>query len=269
MTLPYGICEPWDPIFTCELPTGSEAVSGTAVQMATETLWALSGRQFGLCSVTIRPCRRSCFGTMWWGRWGSLWPEYGGGYPNPALIRGQWYNLGCGGGCGDDCSCSPVYQIKLPGPVFDVTQVKVDGVALATSAYRVDNYSLLVRLDGADWPVCNNLDEADTEIGTWSVTFRNGVPVPNMGQVAVGMLTEQFVKLLLCDDSCQLPFNVTSISRQGVDISILDPVEIFENRRTGIYLPDLFINTYNPNGLRRRAQAYDIDAPYPRRTNTG
>lgn len=269
MALPYGLCESWTPIFNCELPTGSAAVSGTALQVASEVLYAMSGRQFGLCSVTIRPCRRSCFGTTWWNQWGGLWPQYGSvGYPFPALIRGQWYNLGCGG-CSGDCSCSPVYEVALPGPVYDVPEVKVDGVVLADDAYRVDNYSLLVRLDGSDWPICNDLNEADTEPGTWSVTFRTGVPVPTLGQVAVGQLTEQFTKLLLCDDSCELPFNVTSISRQGVDISILSPDDIFKNKRTGLYLPDLFISTYNPSGLRQRSRAYDIDAPFPRRTNTG
>lgn len=269
MTLPAGLCEPWDPIFNCELPTGSEAVSGTALELASETLYAMSGRQFGLCPVTVRPCRRECYGTTWWGRWGGLWPQYGSvGYPFPALIRGQWYNLACGA-CGGDCSCSPVYEATLPFQTYDVTQVKVDGVVLTPNVhYRVDNYRLLVRLGGGDWPICNNLDVADTEPGTWSVTLRTGRPVPTLGQVAVGQLTEQFVKLLLCDESCQLPFNVTSISRQGVDISILDPQDIFENKRTGLYLPDLFISTYNPNGLRQRSRAYDIDAPFPRRTNT-
>lgn len=268
MALPAGLCEPWDPIFNCELPTGSEAVSGTALQLASEVLYAMSGRQFSLCSTTLRPCRRSCYGTNWWGRNGGFWPEFGGSsYPYPALIRGQWYNLGCGS-CSGDCSCTPVYEVALPGPVVDVTEVKVDGVVLATDAYRVDNWHLLVRLDGSDWPICNDLNEDDDQPGTWSVTFRSGRPVPSLGQVAVGQLTEQFVKLMLCDESCQLPFNVTSISRQGVDISILDPQDIFDNKRTGLYLPDLFISTYNPNGLRQRSRAYDIDSPFPRRTNT-
>lgn len=268
MALPIDLCESWTPTFTCALPTGAETVSGTALEAASEVLYAMSGRQFGLCTITVRPCRRDCWGGSWpfAANW---WAEYGADrWPYPALIGGLWYNLACGG-CAGGCSCTVVHEVVLPGVVHDVTQVKVDGVILTPDVdYRVDNYRLLVRLGGDDWPLCNDLNEADTEVGTWSVTFRIGRPVPSLGQAAVGVLTEQFTKMLLCDDSCELPFNVTQLSRQGVDITFLDPQEIFANRRTGLYLPDLFVNTYNPHGRTQRARVYDIDAPYPRRVST-
>lgn len=264
-----GVCEIWDPILTCELPTGSEAVSGTAMEIATQVLHAMSARQFGLCEMTIRPCRRDCWGGSW--PFGSgYWYQWSGGdrWPYPALIGGLWYNLACGG-CGDNCSCSIVHEVALPGPIYDITQVKVDGVPLTPGTdYRLDNSRLLVRLGGEAWPLCNDLNLADTEEGTWSVTFRTGRPVPTLGRTAAGVLGVEFAKMLLCDDDCALPLNVTQLSRQGVDITLLDPQEIFENRRTGLYLPDLFINTYNPNGRQMRARVYDIDAPYPRRTGT-
>ena len=267
MALPIDLCEPWTPTFTCALPTGAYAVSGTALEAASEVLYAMSGRQFGLCTITVRPCRQDCWGGSW--PFAANWWQYGvGQWPYPALIGGLWYNLACGG-CAGDCSCTVVHEVALPGVVHDVTQVKVDGVVLTPNTdYRVDNYRLLVRLDGEDWPLCNDLNEADTEVGTWSVTFRTGRPVPSLGQAAVGVLTEQFTKLMLCDDTCELPFNVTQLSRQGVDITFLDPQEIFQNRRTGLYLPDLFVNTYNPHGRTQRARVYDIDAPYPRRVGT-
>jgi hypothetical protein len=265
VALPIGMCQAWTPVFTCALPTGSEAVSGIAAELATETLYGLSGRQFGLCELTIRPCRRDCFESTFGGA--GQWWEYGH-YPQPALLRGLWYNLGCGG-CAGECSCTVIHETILPGPVHEVTEVKVDGVVLTPDVdYRVDNYRLLVRLGGDMWPLCNDLNRPDTESGTWSVTFNTGQPVPTMGQVAAGIMTAEFSKMLLCESDCALPFNVTSLSRQGVDITLLDPVEIFENRRTGLFIPDLFINTYNPEGLRQRSRVYDIDAPYPRRTNT-
>lgn len=269
MALPIDLCEPWTPTFTCELPTDSQSVSGTALEVASEVLYAMSGRQFGLCSITIRPCRTDCWGGIWPFR-SNYWAEFtvGDRWPYPALIGGLWYNLACGS-CGDNCSCSIVHEITLPGQIYDVTQVKVDGVILTPDTdYRVDNGRLLVRLDGEAWPMCNDLNKADTEDDTWSVTFRTGRPVPSLGQAAVGVLTEQFTKLLLCDDTCELPFNVTQLSRQGVDITFLDPQEIFQNRRTGLYLPDLFINTYNPHGRTQRARVYNIDAPFPRRVGT-
>lgn len=253
---PPGLCEPWEPIWTCALPTEAYSVTGTAVQMASEVLWALTARRFGLCNVTIRPCRRDCFNSNW-GGWNNWW-EFGY-YPQPALIGGLWYNLTCGS-CSDGCSCSRISDVMLPGPVYEIGAVKVDGVVLTKNTdYRLDDYRRLVRLGGHEWPLCNDLNLADTEVGTWSVTFSQGEPVPELGRIAVGILATEFAKMLICDSSCALPKPVQSLSRQGVNITFLDPNEVFATGRTGLYVPDIFISTYNPNNLRRRSAVYDID----------
>lgn len=256
MTLPAGLCESWTPVWTCAIPTGSYAVTGVAAEAATEVLHALSGRQFGLCTVTLRPCRRECYGVSW----PSGWVEYDRTYPNPQLVAGRWYNLGCSG-CETDCSCSVISEAVLPGPVYDITEVKVNGAVLMPDVdYRLDDWRLLVRLNDT-WPTCNDLNLADTEEGTWSVTFRAGRPVPSLGQIAHGVLTAEFAKLLTCDATCALPQRVQSISRQGVDITLIDADRFFENSLTGLYWPDKFIQTYNPNGLRQPSRIYDIDNP--------
>jgi len=263
VTLPPGVCETWDPTWTCKLPVTSYGASGQATQIATEILYALSGRQFGLCSRTVRPCRASCFGDVWpspdWWNGGT-----GYQYPQPTLIQGQWYNLTCGD-CTSGCSCSTVSEAVLPGPVYDITEVKVDGVVLDPSAYRLDDWRLLVRVDGSSWPLCNDLNLADTEENTWSVTFRTGVPVPPLGQLACSELATEIAKFISCDDSCKLPKPMQSITRQGISVTFLDPNEVFADGRIGLYFCDLFIQTYNPNKLRRRSRAYDIDSLATRR----
>src|SRR5690606_2001065 len=261
MTLPPGVCEVWDPTWTCKLPTTSYAATGQAAEIATEVLFALSGRQFGLCTRTVRPCRAECFGNVvpspdWWIPGGFT-------YPQPALIGGQWYNLTCGD-CSGGCSCSVVSEVVLPGPVHDSIQVKIDGVVQDPSTYRLDDRRLLVRL-GASWPICNNLNLADTEVGTWSVTFRTGVEVPLLGQLAVAELATEIAKFLACDAGCVLPKPIQSITRQGISVSLLDPNEVFADGKLGLYFCDLFIQTYNPNKLRRRSRAYDIDSLVNRR----
>lgn len=253
---PPGLCEPWTPIWTCALPTEANAVTGTAVQMASEILWALTARRFGLCTVTIRPCRRDCFNANW-GGWNNWW-EYGT-YPTPVLYNGLWYNIACGW-CSDGCSCSRISDVMLPGPVHEIGAVKVDGVVLTKNVdYRLDDYRRLIRLGGEEWPLCNDLNLADTEVGTWSVTFSQGEPVPSLGQIAVGILATELAKMLICDSSCSLPKPVQSLSRQGVNLTFLDPNEVFADGRTGLYVPDMFISTYNPNKLRNRSMVYDID----------
>lgn len=252
-----GVCEPWTPTWQCALPTGSEAVTGTALQAASEVLYALSGRQFGLCQVTVRPCRSDCWTGVW--PFGN-WAQFGQSYPMPLLFRGLWYNVTCGT-CQSGCSCSFVSEARLPGPVHDVVQVKVDGVPLVKGTdYRLDDYRILVRLGGEVWPLCNDLNLADTEVGTWSATFRQGQAVPTIGQLAVGILASEFTKLLMCDSSCALPKPVQSIARQGISVTFLDPNEVFKDGRTGLYLPDLFIQTTNPGALRRRSRVFDIDS---------
>lgn len=253
MTAMTGPCEAWTPIWCCELPTGSEAVTGTAVMAATEVLWHATAQRFGLCSTTLRPCRRECDTT---------WPAWTGGrYPTPALTDRGWVNVACGG-CGDSCSCTDLEEAILPGPVYAVTEVKVDGVVLATDAYRMDNHRLLVRVDGGVWPTCQYLDRADTETGTWSVTAQYGEPVPTLGQQAVGELACEMARACLGEE-CRLPLNVQQLVRQGVSISFSDSTELAERG----YFGGLFVQTYNPHRLTGRAQVYDVDAPW-RRTNT-
>lgn len=254
--IPAGLCEAWEPIWTCALPTSANAVTGDAVMMASEVLWALTARRFGLCTVTIRPCRRECFSAVW-GSYGNWW-EYGT-YPTPALIGGSWFNITCGS-CDDGCSCTRVSDVMLPGPVYEVGAVRVDGVVLTKNVdYRLDDYRRLVRLGGEEWPLCNDLNLDDSQPGTWSVTFSQGEPVPRLGRIAVGILATEFAKLLICDSSCALPKPVQSLSRQGINLTFLDPNEVFADGRTGLYVPDMFISTYNPNNLRSRSRVYDID----------
>lgn len=258
MTLPPGLCEVWDPAWSCRLPTSSIPVTGDAAEIATEVLYGLSGRQFGLCERTVRPCRASCYD----GTWGSIGVD-SGMYPQPALLHGQWYNLTCGS-CSGDCSCTEISEVALPGPVHDVTEVKIDGVVLNPALYRLDDWRLLVLLNDT-WPTCNDLNLDDDQIGTWSVTFRTGVPVPMLGQLAVAELAMEIAKFLSCDSSCMLPMPMQSIVRQGLNITLLDPNKVFAGGKLGLYFSDLFLQTYNPSRLRRRSRAYDIDALATRR----
>lgn len=189
---------------------------------------------------------------------GSWW-QYGT-YPRPLFLNGVWLNLTCGNGCADDsCSCSYVSEAILPEPVTSVTQVKVDGVVLSSTAYRVDDFRKLVRVDGGQWPLCNDLTKDDTQTGTWSVTVQFGEAVPTLGQLALGELACQLAKLLSGNPDCELPSPVQQLVRQGVTMNFIDPNEIFKHGRVGLYLSDLFISTFNPSGLVARSEIYDID----------
>lgn len=258
MTTAYGPCASWPVRWLCDVSTTSPEVTGAAVDYATEILWALTGRQFGTCEVTFRPCRRSCGDFPWpdvnWSQWPGGWS-----YPQPALIGGLWFNLTCGS-CAGDCSCAELQEVLLPAPVHRIVQVRVDGSPLVTGAYHVLNHRRLIRTDGGSWPHCNDLSRADTEADTWSVTAEFGQEPPGGAAAAIGELACEFLRAFAGED-CRLPRQVTSLARQGVTISFPDVSELFEKGRTGLYLTDMFIAAWNPNHLTRRAKTYSVDAP--------
>lgn len=264
-----GPCEAWEPIDCAAWPTELDAVRDIALMAATEILWNRTKRRFGLCEITLRPCRRECAGMSalsWLNSWLPTWGGSGGGWgwPYPALLGGVWYNLGCGF-CGDTCSCTILHQVQLPNPVAEVTEVKVDGVVLDDTAYRVDNWQWLVRLDGADWPLCQDLNLEDTEVGTWSVTATYGEVVPTLGLFAVNELGLQIAKACMGLPCTLNGGMVESVQRQGVNKRFI--IEGSKNAPLGLVMSDRFINLYNPSnsGI---ATIHNMDSPAPRRVGT-
>jgi hypothetical protein len=249
--------EPWEPRWTCvEVDTASPAATGIAALAATQILDSLSGNQFGLTTTTLRPCKRSCLPAGWVGEpWG------GWGYPYPVLDRGVFVNLGCGT-CDGDCACTRLEEAELPGHVHDVTQVKVDGVVVTGTAYRLDQHprvagTLLVRLDGGAWPTCQNLNATDGP-GTWLVTARYGQPVPEIGALAVGELACEFLKGLDGQD-CRLPREVVSLARQGVTLQFPDATALARDGLLGLVACDRFLMAVNPQRRRRMVRVASPD----------
>lgn len=217
-------------------------------EMAAELLWHWTARTFGVCEVTVRPCRGDCIGanrwaTTFWGRGPYPW---GGGLGSwvPVLIGGQWYNLGCG--CGTTCNCGleGPSSLALPGPIAEVTRVTIDGEALDPDEYRVMYGRVLVRTDGTAWPVCQDLLSPATAPDTFEVVYQRGVPVPTGGQVAAGVLACELAKAACGDSSCQLPDRVRSITRQGVSME-MEQIDFsdFQVGRTGIWLIDSWVGS--------------------------
>lgn len=266
-----GPCEDWVPLWCGELSTAAMAVTGDALTMATQVLWQLSGQRFGLCEVTLRPCRHECaegYGTLgdWWAGVGT----FASGGPRPWWVDGVWYNV-CGG-CTSGCSCTELSEALLPAPTRDVVAVRLDGIILDPSTYRVDENRRLVRTDGTPWPYCQRMDLADTQPGTWSVTLTVGEDVPVLAQRAVADLAAEFAKDCAGED-CVVPYDVTSLTRQGLTLDFGNPnVETVDPliRLLGLRIVRLFLATYNPNGLQRRGKVYDVNAmPNPwKRVNT-
>jgi hypothetical protein len=257
----------WPAIYPAECAALTDAVDPLIFeQMAIDFLSNWTGGLYGLCPVVIRPCRSDCGGSVdaFWGfgpyTRGSSMPRRGRW--GPALIGGAWFNLSCGT-CGDDCSCGlGAPSLRLPGPVSSVEEVLIDGTPLPASAYRVDNHSLLVRLDGQGWPACQDMAAPVTAANTWQVSYTRGTEVPVGGQVAAGALACELAKAATNDRTCQLPQRVQTIARQGVTVQLLDMFTDVEKGGTGIWVVDSWVASVTKSP--RHSKVYSPDIPHPR-----
>lgn len=247
-------CDNWDDY----LPATQQA----AMEYGAFTLWAATGRRFGLCTRTVRPCGRESMPLPG----GYFWSE---GTWRPYILDGAWRNCaGCGAGFGC-CTCAPTCQVWLPPPVAAIpaTGVSVDGQIIPVDAWRVDDGQWLVRTDGDCWPVCQDYD-VDSGTGFFEITYQQGIPVPALMSRAAGELACEWAKSC-AGAACRLPQRVASIARQGVTISMVDVQILLKNGFTGIQTVDQVIRNFNPYGLTSRMGIASPDTPIVRTTTYG
>jgi len=233
-----GCCDEWD--------TYSASVQAAATDYATTVLWAATGRRFGLCTRTVRPCGRECQDAGVYGYW---WAD---GTWLPYLLNGAWRNCWCGcNGTPGCCGCRVDCQVYLDGPVNSIISVTVDGDVIDPSTYRVDNGVWLVRTHDASendcWPTQQNYN-LSSGTDTFIVSYLKGLPVPTALKRAAGELACEYAKACT-GAACRLPGRITSLARQGATISMV-PVEVLlEKGLTGLPNVDQIIRTFNPYGL--------------------
>jgi len=247
-------CEDWD--------TYSLALQTQSADYAKLVLWAATGRQYGLCELTVRPCGRFCSGA------GAGWDGYfydGFGGWVPYIWNGVWKNCWCGSN-GPVCTCEPDCQIYLPGPVYSITSVQVGGESLNVTGgdIFVLDQQWLIRVDtSACWPQCGDQNLAPGDPEAFEVTYLRGLPVPTALANAYAALACEYAKACL-GLPCRLPSRVSSISRQGVTISMVDVNELLRNGLTGLWEVDQVIAALNPNGLKGRTRFWSPDVLEPR-----
>lgn len=255
----------WPILYPCEVPDDlPDGVQEWSEQMAIEILWAASGRRFGLCTSTYRPCRVGCeVGGPRIDAWNLV---ASGGWPNRDPWGGSIFALiGCG--CSDNCSCTTLESIDLwHKNVREIIEVTIDGDVLAESAYRLSK-NRLIRVDGESWPACQDWEVDAGAVGSWSVQYVHGTSVPFGGRVAVGILANELRKSVCGDDECELPRRVQTRTHSGVSVAFIDPMTFLADGLTGLYEVDLWIRSVNPNRLLRRPRVHRVDDPARRRSS--
>lgn len=219
-----------------------------ALQIASDMLYALTRRRYkGICTDTVRPNAewREWKLPRWWPVSGDAWWGY------------------CSCHRGRENGCVPVHELKLPGqpvnPNPAALTIMLDGNQLDPSSYRIDDHGYLVRTDGLGWPCCQRMELDDTEEGTFSITYPFGRMPPVGGVRACKVLGCQLL-LGWSDDeddnaACMLPERVTTITRQGVTMALIDPLTLFDDGKTGVPFVDLWVSTVNRSSNQRSATA--------------
>lgn len=224
------------------------------IEIAEAFAWSLLASltlyRIGTCPIVVRPCAQRCLPAGTYrtaiargGNTAAL-PVAQVGMLNPYITGGAWTN-GCGCRPGG-CSCSALSEVILPGPVGSIVEVWLDGQQLPSTAYRVFNGNRLIRTDGEDWPACQDMTASDHD--GFSVTYYRGVKPNSMTMRAAGVLANEFLLACAGDDSCRLPYNVTSAVRSGesYDFQQTD----FVDGNTGIPEVQALLRIYNPNMLK-------------------
>lgn len=202
---------------------------------ASYLLWALSGRKYGGIKQTTEryecPCRcstRTLAGMVY-----------------PGIHQGHIYNVNVG--YGSHCGCGVQHKLRLRGtPIHTVYSVIAGGSELDPEDWEIHNDVYLVPAAGSGWSVCSTVE----------TTYSYGVPPPEAGRRAARLLAEELLKSTIDPDSCRLPDRVTSISRQGVSFTVLDPQSFLDEGRLGLYEVDTFLRAVNPDRARMPAKVF-------------
>lgn len=274
MPLSSGLCslDGWELDQDClNIPDGTApATIEKWRQVAAELLFTLTGSRFGpSCPVTVRPCLKSCFDSFRSFLFQGQAVQSTGPFV-PYMRAGQMYNASlCG--CSGNCQCGPeLCEVFLPGPVYDVVSVDIDGEVVDPATYGILDGRFLVRSSttaedaagGTCWPGCQDMSLPPGSENTFTVTYRTGIPLPAMGKAALSELAAHYIRGCAgCGCGATAQKSLSRLSRQGVDLQFVDAQQVLTDGRTGLPLVDQFIHAVNPSGLPRAMRVLSPDAP--------
>jgi hypothetical protein len=244
------LCSAW--ALPDDVPEPDRAKQSTAewarlLLRASEILYYLSGRRWLGLGCTETATLRSVDGNGTWPyhpSWGSCpcW-SYGTWQGQYLYPPGMNVHLGHFQG--------PV-ALQLPmSPIGAVTEVREDGVLLASFAYRVSRSGWVTRLDGRSWNTC---------MDTTTITYTYGEPPPGGG---VDAAVELGIELAAYGrgEQCAWPRTVTSVSRQGLSMEIANPLDFIADGRTGLPGVDMWLGAVNPQARGQRGRVWSPDIP--------
>lgn len=242
-----GPCQPWATesdiaAGCCDGPTGAQVLA--QVPAVSDLLYRLSGHRWpGACTVTIRPL--------------AVCADAPAVYP---VADGYWVPGGVDATLAVNqlCGCSADgRRLMLPWPqVTEITAVVIAGETLSATAYRVEDWQVLVRQDGGTWPTSDNVDA----VGAWTVALKHGFAPPPSGVRAAVAWACEFAQACVPAGDCALPARARTAIAGGRTFE-LQPDDLMTEGRTGIEAVDQFLVAVNPHRLTHGSSVRSPDIP--------
>lgn len=221
-------CDPWPIVWPCDTSTVDSLLLAAAQSLAGQLLHSLSGYRIGVCDY------REAFRQ----------PQAAGcGFPYKDA-QGNWRN---GGRRAGEC-CRVLLSHR---PVEEITEVVDAGVILTPSEYALEGSWL--RRRGACWSSSFPCDDPEL-----IVSYRAGVPFPTGTAAAVGEVACEYLTALQ-GGQCRLPSRATSITRQGVTVTLDTAADFVDRRRIGLPIADAWLESVAGGGPRVASRVYSPD----------
>lgn len=207
-------------------------VQQVALQWSVQTLWALSGRQFGVQDVTVAP-----------------WVPTG--RPGVPLPPGRVLSAGAGFAPYRPGATGPARVVRLPGPVLAVAAVVID--AAVVTDWVLDPDGTLVRTGGGAWPVAQDVYDP-----RWTVRYTRGRVVPAAGNLAAARYAVELAKGLSAAPVNKMQGRVRDVGRSAMAVTPQDATDPANAGLTGVPLVDDWLRAVNPD---RRASGPVVWSP--------
>lgn len=219
-------CEEWPIIWPCSTDGVDPDLLDAAADLASQLIWSLSGYRVGVCDYT-EAFRPALIGTCV--------------YPYKDR-HGNWRN----GRLGDCC------RVLLSNrPVQSITEVIDGGVVLDDVQWALEGSWL--RRRGGCWATSLPCDDPEL-----IVAYQAGVPFPAGTGAAVGEVACEYLEALR-GGTCRLPSRATSITRQGVTVTLDTAADFVGRQRIGLPITDAWLESVVGSGPRVASRVYSPD----------
>lgn len=170
----------------------------------------------------------------------------------PAVVAGSMYNF--------PRTSEGQRELRLRHqPVRSIQSISYLGRTLDPSEYSLRNNAYVVRKNSLLWVLSPVLE--------LEVSYTYGTPPPAAGRRAAIRLANELILWDKGSGACSLPERISSVARQGVSYTMMDPQEFISNGKVGIYEIDLFLAAVNPTKAKKRPKVFLPGATRSERIN--